>query len=242
MPPNPLQDSEIIVGDVMSIEQVSKSSVLIAGAGIGGFATALSLLRRGIDCDVFEQAPELREGGAGLWISMNGVRVLRDLGLTEQVEQNCIAAERRSIRLWNTGDRWSLYNRSSDAARNQPYLLLRAHLLKILVDGVRQLKPSAIHLNAHVVGFSQNDEGVRVKLADASEVEGRALIGADGAHSKVRLGLIGKIESQYTKAIAWRGLVPVDRLAPHQRDPEVATWIGPNAHVTAYPVRWQDTV
>ncbi|WP_247327270.1 FAD-dependent monooxygenase [Bradyrhizobium sp. 141] len=226
----------------MSLEQVSKSSVLIAGAGIGGLAMALSLLRRGIDCDVFEQASELREVGAGLWISMNGVRVLRDLGLTEQVEQNCIAAERRSIRLWNTGDRWPLYNRSSDAARNQPYLLLRAHLLKILVDGVRELKPGAIHLSAHVVGFSQDDEGVRAKLADGSEVEGRALIGADGAHSKVRLGLIGNIESEYTKAIAWRGLVPVDRLAPHQREPEVATWIGPTAHVTAYPVRWQNTV
>jgi salicylate hydroxylase len=226
---------------MMSKDQVSKSSALIAGAGIGGLAMALSLLRRGIDCDVFEQASELREVGAGLWVSMNGVRVLQDLGLTEQVEKNCIAAERRSIRLWNTGDTWPLYNRSSDAARNQPYLLLRAHLLKILVDGVRRLKPSAIHLNAHVVGFSQNDEAVRAKLADGTEVEGRALIGADGAHSKVRDALIGKIESQYTNAIAWRGLVPVDRLEPHQREPVVSTWIGPTAHVTAYPVRWQNT-
>ncbi|BBB96275.1 salicylate hydroxylase [Bradyrhizobium elkanii USDA 61] len=67
------------------------------------------------------------------------------------------------------------------------------------------------------------------------------MIGADGSHSKVRTGLIGQIESQYTNAIAWRGLVPVDRLEPHQREPVVSTWIGPTAHVTAYPVRWQDT-
>jgi salicylate hydroxylase len=225
----------------MSIEQVSKSSVLIAGAGIGGLAMALSLLRRGIDCDVFEQAPELREVGAGLWISMNGVRVLKDLGLTEQVEQNCIAAERRDIRLWSNGDSWPLYNRASDVAGNQPYLLLRAHLLKILTDGVRSLKPSAIHLNAHVVGFSQNDGGVRAKLADGTEIDGRALIGADGAHSKVRFGIMGQVESRYTNVIAWRGLVPVDRLAPHQREHVVSTWIGPTAHVTAYPVRWQNT-
>lgn len=225
----------------MITEQVSRSSVLIAGAGIGGLAMALSLLRRGIDCDVFEQASELREVGAGLWISMNGVRVLQDLALTQQIEQNCIAAERRDIRLWSNGDSWPLYNRSSDAAGNQPYLLLRAHLLKILVEGVRRLKPSAIHLNAHVVGFSQDDDGVRVKLADGAGVKGRALIGADGAHSKVRQDLIGNIESQYTNAIAWRGLVPVDRLAPHQREHVVSTWIGPTAHVTAYPVRWQDT-
>lgn len=226
----------------MSTEQVSKSSILIAGAGIGGLAMALSLLRRGIDCDVFEQAPELREVGAGLWISMNGVRVLKDLGLTEQVERNCIAAERRNIRLWNTGDSWPLYNRSTDVAGNQPYLLLRAHLLKILTDGVRGLKQDAIHLNAHVVGFSQNNEGVLVKLADGTEIEGRALIGADGAHSKVRFGLLGQVESHYTNVIAWRGLVPVDRLAPHQHEHVVSTWIGPTAHVTAYPVLWQDTM
>jgi salicylate hydroxylase len=67
------------------------------------------------------------------------------------------------------------------------------------------------------------------------------LIGADGAHSKIRHALIGNIESQYTNAIAWRGLVPVDRLELHQRDPVVSTWIGPTAHVTAYPVRWQNT-
>lgn len=226
----------------MSFDNVGKSSILIAGAGIGGLAMALSLLRRGIDCDVFEQASELREVGAGLWVSMNGVRVLRDLGLTEKVEQNCIAAEQRNIRLWNTGDAWSLYQRSSDAAPNQPYLLLRAHLLKILVDGVQRLKPNAIHLKAYVVGFSQTDDSVKAKLADGSEVEGRALIGADGAHSKVRHALIDNIESKFTNTIAWRGLVPVERLAPHQREAVVSTWIGPTAHVTAYPVRWQDTV
>jgi salicylate hydroxylase len=226
----------------MNTEQVGKSSILIAGAGIGGLAMALSLLRRGIDCDVFEQAPELREVGAGLWISMNGVRVLNDLGLTEQVEQSCIAAERRDIRLWSTGQSWPLYNRAMDVAGNQPYLLLRAHLLKLLTDGVRKLKPGAIHLNAHVVGFSQTDGGVRATLADGAEVEGRALIGADGAHSKVRTGIMGQLASKYTNVIAWRGLVPVDRLAPHQREHVVSTWIGPTAHVTAYPVLWQDTM
>ena len=37
------------------------------------------------------------------------------------------------------------------------------------------------------------------------------------------------------------GLVPVDRLSPHQARHAVRTWVGPLAHVTVYPVRWQDT-
>lgn len=48
--------------------------VLVAGGGIGGLTAALALLRRGFDVDVFEQAPELREVGAGVQVSPNGSR------------------------------------------------------------------------------------------------------------------------------------------------------------------------
>lgn len=226
----------------MSAHQAdSKSKIIIAGAGIGGLATALSLLKRGIDCEVYEQAPELREVGAGLWVSMNGARVLIDLGLKDELDKACIAADQRSIRLWNTGDTWPLYKRSADSAPHQPFLLLRAHLLKLMVDGVRRLKPDAIHLNARCTGFTQDKNGVRLQFQDGSVVTGSALIGADGAHSKVREQILGVVPARYTNAIAWRGLVPVDKLLPHQRAPVVSTWVGPRAHVTAYPVRWQDT-
>jgi salicylate hydroxylase len=50
-------------------------AVAIVGAGIGGLAAALACARRGIDVDVYEQAPELRELGAGVQISANGTRI-----------------------------------------------------------------------------------------------------------------------------------------------------------------------
>ena len=48
--------------------------VLIAGGGIGGLAAALALLKRGFDVDVYEQASELREVGAGVQLSANAIR------------------------------------------------------------------------------------------------------------------------------------------------------------------------
>ncbi|WJR79898.1 FAD-dependent monooxygenase [Bradyrhizobium sp. NP1] len=219
----------------------SSHRILIAGAGIGGLVTALSLLHRGIDCDVYEQAPELREVGAGLWISANGARVLFDLGLKDELERAAIAASERAIRLWNSGEKWPLYEAGASAASHKPYVLLRAHLLRMLQDAVQRLKPGAIHLNARCAGFTEADGKVTLKLEDGSEAVGTALIGADGIHSRIREQAFGQVESRYTNALAWRGLVPVDRLAPHQARHAVYTWVGPSAHVTVYPVRWQDT-
>ena len=203
--------------------------------------TALSLLRRGIDCDVYEQANELREVGAGLWVSANGARVLFELGLKDELERVAIGATERAIRLWNTGESWPLYEARKSAASHKPFVLLRAHLLRMLQAAVERLKRNAIHLNARCIGFTERDGKVALKLEDGSEVVGTALIGADGIHSKIREQLFGHVQSRYTNALAWRGLVPVDRLSPHQAKHAVHTWVGPLAHVTVYPVRWQDT-
>lgn len=221
--------------------QSSHDHVLVAGAGIGGLVTALSLLHRGIDCDVYEQASELREVGAGLWVSANGARVLFELGLKEELERVAIGATERAIRLWNTGESWPLYEARKSAASHKPYVLLRAHLLRMLQEAVERLKPNAIHLNARSIGFTERNGKVSLKFEDGSEAVGTALIGADGIHSKIREQLFGDVQSRYTNALAWRGLVPVDRLSPHQAKHAVHTWVGPLAHVTVYPVRWQDT-
>ena len=59
----------------------SSGRIAIAGAGIAGLTTALALLQQGFQVDVFEQASQLGELGAGLQISPNGSRVLLALGL-----------------------------------------------------------------------------------------------------------------------------------------------------------------
>jgi salicylate hydroxylase len=62
-------------------------TVAIIGGGIGGLTAALALLKRGIDVDVYEQAAQLREVGAGIQISPNGTRVLHELGLENALRE-----------------------------------------------------------------------------------------------------------------------------------------------------------
>lgn len=64
-----------------------KSKILIAGAGIGGLTAAGLLLQAGHDVEVFEQAPDLGEVGAGIQISANAARVLRHLGVLDPLEK-----------------------------------------------------------------------------------------------------------------------------------------------------------
>jgi salicylate hydroxylase len=82
--------------------------ILIAGGGIGGLAAAIALLQRGIDVEVYEQASELKEVGAGIQISPNGNKVLDALGVFQTLRDLSCDPERKEFRLWSTGKPWPM--------------------------------------------------------------------------------------------------------------------------------------
>jgi salicylate hydroxylase len=214
--------------------------VIIAGAGIGGLTAALALLKSGIDCDVYEQASELREVGAGLQLAPNGTRVLFALGLEPSVRREGVETGDKMVRLWSTGQTWSMFdpNGATPTERfgSPMYLMHRGDLHAMLVEAVRREKPGAIHLNARCVDFEQADSEARLKLEDGRQIAGDILIGADGLHSQIRQKLFGPATPKFTGIMAWRGLAPVERLPEHLRRPVSTQWLGPNGHVTCYPV------
>ena len=61
---------------------MSEQHVIIAGGGIGGFATALTLHQIGVPCLVLEQVVDLKPLGVGINLQPNAVRELMDLGFT----------------------------------------------------------------------------------------------------------------------------------------------------------------
>lgn len=216
------------------------SKVLIAGAGPGGLAAAVALLDRGFDVEVYEQAPELREVGAGVQIAANGSRVLLALGLQEALERVAAYPTGKEVRLWDTGQSWPLFDLGASSVQRYgaPYLMLhRADLHDALAAAVRARKPDAIHLGARAVGFEQSDAGVRLRLADGRSADGDVLIGADGLHSQIRQQLFGAAKPRFTGGIAWRGVIPMDKLPAHLRLRSGVNWIGPKGHIINYPLR-----
>ncbi len=217
-----------------------KPHVLIAGAGVGGLTAALALLKRGFDVDVFEQAPEIMEVGAGFQISANGTRVLYELGLGAEIEAICWEPEGKEIRIWNTGETKKLFDLGAESVERYgfPYLTFhRADLQQVLVDAVRRVKPDAIHVDSRCAGFDQDGDRVTLKLDGGATVEGDVLIGADGVHSAIRQSLFGDDQPEFTGCMAWRGVIPAEQLPRDLIRPVGTNWVGPGHHVIHYYLR-----
>jgi len=214
--------------------------IVIVGGGIGGLAAALSLLKRGLDVEVYEQAPELKEVGAGIQISSNGTRVLYALGLEDALKRVQVLPSRRVIRHWSTGETWNWFDLGASTAQRYgtPHVMLhRGDLHALLADAVRAQKPDAVKLGRRCAAVNTDGDQAEVQFEDGTVVRAAYVIGADGIHSKVRAGLFGADRPQFTGCVAWRGLVAMEQLPPHLQTMLGTNWLGPHGHVLHYPVR-----
>ena len=214
--------------------------VLIAGGGIGGMAAALALMKRGYAVDVYEQAAEFREFGAGVQISPNGTRALHALSVLDELRRLSCDTAGKEVRLWNTGRTWKLFDLGTEAIERYgyPYVtVFRPDLLQVLVDGVRAIRPEAIHLGSRVAGVSQDGNKVTLRFEDGRSATGDALIGTDGVHSVIRRELFGGDNARFFGMIAWRGVIPIERVPPQISRDKATNWIGVGGHVVHYPLR-----
>ena len=217
-----------------------KQKILIAGAGLGGLTAALALIRDGHEVHVFEQAEQLGEVGAGLQLGANGTRVLDALGIGSEIRAVASEPAGKEIRLWSTGQTWKLFDlgATSVAEYGHPYFTMyRPDLHKVLVDAVEAAQPGAILTGARCEGFEATGAGVELRIADGRRVQGDLLIGADGVHSRIRAQLFGGDAPNFSGCLAWRSVIPAERLPERLRRPIGTNWIGPGGHVVHYPLR-----
>lgn len=213
--------------------------IAVVGAGIGGLAAALGLLRCGQRVTVFEQAPQLGEVGAGLSLSPTAAHALNWLGLAPTLATLAYQPEDQCIRHFEDARPMSWINRGKSLLEQygeRYYLIHRADLHNALAAGVRALNPQAIVLNKRCIDVQQDERGVSIRFDDGSEHRCDVLVGADGSRSAVRNAVFGKMEPQYTGYIAWRGLVPMEKVPAGILDPPSGVFLGKRRMVNRYPV------
>lgn len=178
--------------------------ILIAGAGIGGLTAAIALRAAGIECDVFERAPELLEVGAGLSLWPNAVKVLDQLGVGEAIRAASVASYRGGIHDWR--GRILAPAEPDDLINEFGATMLIVHRADLLGALHRAAGVERVHLGATVQEFAQDERGVSLRFANGECVRGDALIGADGIRSAVRAQLFPAVAPRDAGQTTWRGI------------------------------------
>lgn len=222
--------------------------VVIAGGGIGGLACALALARAGVSVDLLEQSGALGEVGAGLQLGPNAVRVLDEWGLMAPLHARAAFPETLFVRDSRGGQTLGRLRLGSviRARYGQPYATLhRADLHNLLLEAVQRHSQVRLHLGARLASYEPTASTVHVTCDDDSRFQGAALIGADGLWSRVRTQLLGARPVRLSGHLAYRGMVPADKVPAALRASGVTAWLGPHLHVVHYPVkqgRWYNVV
>jgi 6-hydroxynicotinate 3-monooxygenase len=217
---------------------MTKLSVAIVGAGIGGLAAAACLRRIGIDVMIYEQTQRFTRVGAGIQQSPNAVRVLRRLGLEQQLRDIAFQPAAALNRQSDTGE--LLWERAMGTASEDkygaPYLVLhRGDLHAVLVSAVPD---EVIQRGRKLVGLAQHGSRVRLDFADGGSAQADVVIGADGVHSVVRETLFGTERPTFTGRVAYRTVFPAASLNGAPIDDQ-SKWWGPDRHIVIYYVNPQ---
>jgi len=218
--------------------------IVIAGAGIGGLAAALSLARAGKRALVLERAARIEEVGAGLQIAPNAGRILAKLGLEPALAAVAVEPDAINIRRGRDGAVLARLDLSGARSRwGAPFRLFhRADLQGALLQAALDNPQTHVRAGVRVGDFEARAGGVRIRVhapEGVEEIEAAGLIGADGLRSSVRGHLVPSERDApaYSGCVAWRATLPADSVPAALRARESNLWLLPGAHVVHYPLR-----
>jgi 5-methylphenazine-1-carboxylate 1-monooxygenase len=185
---------------------------VIVGGGIGGLALALSLQRRGVDCHVYESAPEVREIGVGITLLPHAMRELARLGVQAQLEEAGID-NLESVFFNRFGQFIYREPRGRHAGYPWPEIgIHRGKLHRVLYQAaLERLGQDRIHLDHRCVGVEQDAASATARFQDGTgavlpQARGDVVIACDGVNSAVRRQFYPDEEVAFTGINTWRGV------------------------------------
>ena len=214
--------------------------LLVAGGGIGGLAAALAAARAGWEVRLYERAAEFSEVGAGIQLGPNVTRILRDWGLEDGLRAVAAFPDRLQVRSAVTGAELGALPLGARSLERYgaPYATVhRADIHRLLYRAVAQRTGVHLHLDQSLAQYADDGKAVRLKTARGLEVEGDALVGADGVWSRLRQQMLGDGPPRMTGHLAYRAMLRQSALPAALRSGQVTVWLGPRLHVVQYPVR-----
>jgi len=207
--------------------------VVVIGGGIGGLFAANALVVRGFQVSVYEQAPNLGEIGAGVFLTPKSVRQLQRVCLGKAVEKFGARVGAGSQYLRHDGVPIAPVQVTDSAGWNATFGMHRADLVEILATA---LPRDVVHTGHRCTGCEQGDDVARVSFANGAVAEGDVVIAADGIHSELRHEVTPPSHPVFSGSVAYRGVIPHDRI-PSWPTGSWLMWLGKGKHFLTFPVR-----
>lgn len=219
--------------------------IAIIGAGIAGLSTALALLKQGFSVTVYEQSHRIAEIGAGIQLSANATYVLQQWGLLERALEVGFLPQGIRLHHWKTGNTIARFPLNESVEQGAtPYIHIhRADIHELLAFAVSDIDPTCIKVAHKVEQIEQDGHNHHVKFTNGSTIKADWVIGADGIHSVIRSSLgdsktkANGEQARFTGNVAWRGLIPTDKLTSDPPGPFAHLTMGPEAHLVFYYVK-----
>jgi salicylate hydroxylase len=213
--------------------------ILIAGAGIGGLATALGLARNGFNVVVLERASALGEIGAGIQLGPNAFHAFDWLGIGDAARAMAVYVDRMRLMDAMTAEEICSID-LGEAFRTRfgnPYAVVhRGDLHGVFQRACLASEHITIRTGCTVEGYAQDAGSVTVRLAGGERVSGRLLVGADGLWSKIRQQVVGDGPPLVSGHSTYRSVIPTEQMPEDFRWNAATCWAGPKCHIVHYPL------
>ena len=215
--------------------------VLVSGGGIGGLAAALALVRQGFQVQVFEQAPEIGEIGAGIQLGPNAFHAFDALGVGDKARGRAVYTD--SMVMHDALDE-SLVGKieTGEAFRQRfgnPYAVIhRVDIHSSLLEGAVETGRVEFFTNTRIEKIEQDEAAKTVTAIDQNGKRwvGQALIGADGGKSVVRAQYVND-PPRVTGHVVYRAVVDKADFPDDLKWNAASLWAGPKCHLVHYPLR-----
>ncbi|OIJ68419.1 FAD-dependent oxidoreductase [Streptomyces mangrovisoli] len=184
-------------------------TVLVIGGGASGNAATILLRRAGVDVDLVEAKDDWNAtAGSGITLQGNALRVLRELGVWEEVEESGYGFDSVGI----TAPDGTVLHVQPDLRTGGDDLpatlgMPRPRLQQILIDAVRD-SGARVRLGTRASSFDQDADGVTVRFTDGTEGRYDLVIAADGLGSTTRAAIGISAKPEPTGMAIWRIAVP----------------------------------
>jgi 2-polyprenyl-6-methoxyphenol hydroxylase-like FAD-dependent oxidoreductase len=167
-----------------------------------------------LDFDLYEQASQLTEVGAGIGMSKSALDILEKVGVSEMVKQSGSFIKYACLKDKNLGLIREL------PVELDSICIHRARLIEILGQNIPSTK---VHINKRVKSIDEQTEFVKVHFEDGTTVQGQCLIVADGINSIIRKKYFPQIKIRYANQLIWRGITKV-KLPEYYNNRFIEVW------------------